>query len=162
MPCISGSSEAYLELHMDQLLTAFGINGKLLLAQLINFGVLFAGLTYLLYKPVMKTLDDRKKLIAEGVEAAKESKEKAEKADADAHEVVHKAEVEAEGIVGTARETATAERARIVKEAEQRAETIERDAEARAKEDAAKTLRESEKEIARLAVLAAEKAIRKS
>jgi hypothetical protein len=28
---------------MDSLLTAFGINGKLLLAQLINFGVLFAG-----------------------------------------------------------------------------------------------------------------------
>jgi F-type H+-transporting ATPase subunit b len=145
---------------MDQLFAAFGINGKLLLAQLVNFGVLFVGLTYLLYKPVMKTLDERKQLVAQGVEDAKEATLKLATADDEAQSRVHEAETEAEGIVGTARESAGQERARIIKEAEARAASLEKDAEARAKEDAARVLRESEKEIARLSVLAAEKVLR--
>lgn len=146
---------------MDQLLHAFGIDGKLLVAQIVNFGILFAGLSYLLYKPVMKTLDTRRTLIKEGVEAAQANMAERETVKQEAHDIVRGAEQEAEGIVGSAREAATSERGRIVKEAEQRATTIEEDAQARAREDAAKMLRESEKEIARLAILAAEKALRK-
>lgn len=145
---------------MDQLLEAFGINGSLLLAQLVNFGVLFVGLTYLLYKPVMKTLDERRRMVAQGVEDAEAATEKLARADDEAKEVVQSAESEAEGIVSVARESAQGERARILKEAEVRAASVERDAQARAKEDAARALRDSEKEIARLAILAAEKVVR--
>lgn len=144
---------------MDSLLSAFGINGKLLLAQLINFGVLFAGLSYLLYKPVMKMLDERSEKIALGVKSAEEATAKAAKADTDAKATVHGAEQEAEGIVALARESAQSEKNRILKEAETRASALESDAQARATEDAAKVLRDSEKEIARLAVLAAEKVL---
>ena len=63
-------------------------------------------------------------------------------------------------MVAAGGEAAGGEKARIVKEAETRAAAIDADAEARAKETAAKTIRESEKEIARLAILAAEKAMR--
>ncbi len=145
---------------MESLFAAFGIDWKLLLAQAVNFGILFVALTYLLYKPVMKTLDERRRVVAKGVEDAKLAEEKLASADHEAAEVLHTAETEAETIVGTARETATSERTRIVRDAEARAASIEKDAEARAKEDAARTLRESEKEIARLAVLAAEKVVR--
>lgn len=144
---------------MDQLLSAFGINGKLLLAQLINFGVLFAGLSYLLYKPVMKILDERSEKIALGVRSAEEATEKASHADEQVKAKLHSAEQEADEIVSGARETATSERSRIIKEAEARASSLEADAQARALEDAQKVLRESEKEIARLAVLAAEKVL---
>lgn len=144
---------------MDSLLSAFGINGELLIAQLINFGVLFAGLSYLLYKPVLKILDERSAKIAEGVRSAEEATAKAAQADTDAKATVHTAEQEAEGIVALARESAQSEKNRIVKEAEARAMALERDATARATEDAARTLRDSEKEIARLAVLAAEKVL---
>lgn len=145
---------------MEQLLTAFGINGKLLLAQLINFGVLFVGLSYLLYKPVMKVLDERTKKIELGVQAAEEAMKKASRADEEASTVVKGAETQAEGIVAGARETALVERTRIIKEAEARASSVEKDAEARALEDSARMLRESEKEIARLSILAAEKVLR--
>lgn len=144
---------------MDQLLSAFGINGKLLIAQLINFGVLFAGLSYLLYKPVMKILDERSEKIAEGVRSAEEATEKASHADEEVKAKLHTAEQEADAIVAGSRETATNERTRIIKEAEARAASLEADAQARATEDAQKVLRESEKEIARLAVLAAEKVL---
>lgn len=147
---------------MEQLFEAFGIDGKLLLAQLINFGVLFVALTWLLYKPVMKTLDERRAKIAQGVEDAEAASQKLAVADENAAQVVQGAETEAESIVASARELAGTEKSRIVKEAEARAAQVAADAEARAAETAAQALRDSEKEVARLAVLAAEKVLRKS
>lgn len=147
---------------MESLLDAFGIDVKLLLAQLVNFGVLFVALTWLLYKPVMKTLDERAAKIAQGVEDAEIASEKALQADENAAKVVKGAETEAEGIVSSARDLAGTEKSRIMKEAEARAAQVAADAEARAEETAAKALRDSEKEVARLAVLAAEKVLRES
>ncbi|MDP3402964.1 MAG: F0F1 ATP synthase subunit B [bacterium] len=147
---------------MESLLDAFGIDWKLLTAQLVNFGVLFVALTWLLYKPVMKTLDERAAKIAQGVEDAEIASEKAARADENAAKVVKGAETEAEGIVASARDLAGTEKSRIMKEAEARAAQVAADAEARAEETAAKALRDSEKEVARLAVLAAEKVLRES
>ncbi len=145
---------------MEQLFGAFGIDWKLLIAQAINFGVLLAALTYLLYKPVLKTLDERKEKVAQGVRDAAEAEQKLAEADTHVQTRLRNAEGEAEGIVASARETAQGEKARILKEAEARAADVAADAEARAQEASAKALRESEQEIARLAVLAAEKVLR--
>jgi F-type H+-transporting ATPase subunit b len=147
---------------MEQLFGAFGIDGKLLIAQLINFGVLFVGLTYLLYKPVMKTLDARREKVAQGVVDADQAALKLATAGTEASTIVKGAESDAEGIVASARDAATAEKTRILKEAETRAHALEADAEARATETASKALRDSEKEIARLSVLAAEKVLRET
>ncbi|MBY0110518.1 F0F1 ATP synthase subunit B [Patescibacteria group bacterium] len=144
---------------MDALLHAFGIDWRLLIAQAVNFGILFVALWLLLYKPVMKTLDERAKKIAQGVHDAERAAEKLAGADTEAAEIVAGADSKASEVVASARETANAEKTRIVKEAEARAESIARDADARAKEAAAKALRDSEKEIARLAVLAAAKVV---
>jgi len=146
---------------MDQLFTAFGIDAKLLIAQAVNFGVLFVALTYLLYKPTMKTLDERRIKVAKGVEDAEAAELKLAEADVEVGQKLKGAESEAEGIVASARDAAGSEKARIVKEAESRATAIEAESEARAREAASRALKESEKEIARLAILAAEKAMRK-
>lgn len=145
---------------MEQLLDAFGIDWKLLLAQAVNFGVLLAVLTYLLYKPLLKTLDERAEKVAKGVRDAEEAATALATADEEAKGRVKAADTEAQSIVASARQSATAEKARIVQDAESRAKSIADDAEARAKETAAKALRESEQEVARLAVLAAEKVLR--
>ncbi len=47
---------------MEALIEAFGINGKLLLAQSVNFGLLVAGLTFFLYKPVSKKVSEMQRL----------------------------------------------------------------------------------------------------
>lgn len=145
---------------MDSLLDAFGIKGELLIAQLVNFGILIVALYFLLYKPVLKVLEERQALVAKGVEDAEKAKQMREGADAAAAEVVAKADAEAGELLMSAREAAGAERARLVKDAEARAAAIAADAEARAKEASAKALRESEKEIARLATLAAAKVLK--
>lgn len=144
---------------MEKLFEAFGIDGRLIIAQAVNFGVLITALYFLLYKPVLKMLADRAALVAKGVEDAEKATEKLAGADKAAGDIVAKADQEAAGLVASARETAAAERARLVREAEARAEAIAKDAEARATEASARMLRESEKEIARLAVLAAGKAL---
>lgn len=145
---------------MQALLDAFGINISLLLAQAVNFGVLLVALWYFLYKPVMKIIAERQEKVAQGVIDAERAAQKLAGADSAAAAVVSKAELVADSIVADAREAATDEKSRIVKEADARAAAIAADADARAKEVAAKALRESEKEVARLAVLAAEKVIR--
>ncbi len=147
---------------MQQLLDAFGINGSLLLAQAVNFGILLVVLWYFLYKPVMKTLSDRQQKVAQGVLDAERAAQKLAGADAEASKLVGSAEAEATNIVTSARNTGKEERDRIVKEAEARSSAIAADANARAKETSAKALRESEKEVARLAMLAAEKIMRSS
>jgi F-type H+-transporting ATPase subunit b len=145
---------------MSQLFAAFGLNGALLIAQALNFGVLLVALWYFLYKPVIGMLQKRTTAVAKGVQDAEEAAAKLASADTVVTKLVTGAETEAEGIVASAREAATAEKARIVREAEARAIALAADADARAKESAAKTIRDSEKEIARLAVLAAEHVLR--
>jgi F-type H+-transporting ATPase subunit b len=145
---------------MQALFDAFGLNGSLLLAQMVNFAIVLVALTYFLYKPVTKLLSERQQKIAQGVQDAERAAEKLASADDVAAEKVSSAETEADGIVLTARGAAKDERARILKEAETRATQVAADAEARAHETAAKFRRESEKDVARLAVLAAEKILR--
>ncbi|MDB5244765.1 MAG: atpF [Parcubacteria group bacterium] len=145
---------------MQQLLSAFGIDWHLLIAQAVNFAIVLVALTYFLYKPVLNVMQQRKEVVAKGVEDAKLAETKLATADSEAKVLVDTAETEAEGIVANAREVASAEKARLLKEAETRAAAVTRDAEAQAKEMAAQALRNSEQEVARLAILAAEKVMR--
>lgn len=142
---------------MGQLFAAFGIDWHLLIAQAVNFGIVLIALWYFLYKPVLAVLAERQELVTKGVEDAELAREKLAGADAEANKRVEQADVEAGQIISAARETATAEKSRLLKEAEERALAVAQDAEARANETAARAKRESEQEVARLAVLAAEK-----
>lgn len=147
---------------MEELFSTFGIDWKLIIAQAVNFGVLFVALWLLLYKPVMKTLDERAKKIAQGVEDAERATEKLAGADQEVAKLVAGADEKASGIVANARTVAKEEASTILKSAEERAAKMAEDADARAKEVSAKALRESEKEIARLAILAAAKVASKN
>lgn len=142
---------------MDALIEAFGINGKLLLAQSVNFGLLVAGLTFFLYKPVLKILKERQALIEKGVKDAQVASANALEAEKKRKEVLATAERDAEDRVQKSVEVAKEERAKIVERAQAQSEAILKDAELQAVELSRKALKESEKEIARTAILAAEK-----
>lgn len=146
---------------MNQLLAAFGIDWHLLLAQAINFGLVMLALWYFLYRPISAILEKRRMLVAQGVADAEEAKQKLAHADDEATQRVLKADDEAEGILKSARAAASAERTQIVSAAEARAAQVAKDAEARATEEAERMRRDSEKEVARLAILAAERVMGK-
>ena len=145
---------------MQELFSAFGVNWSLLIAQAVNFGIVLVALWYFLYKPVLATLAKRQAMVAKSVEDANQVAELFAQADSEAESRVKAADTEAEEIVRAAREAAGTEKARLLKEAEERAALVAKDAEAHAAESIAKARRESEQDIARLAVLAAEKVLK--
>ena len=57
---------------------ALGLDVKLLLAQVVNFLLLWFILSRFLYKPILKMLDDRKKKIKDGLDTAAKIEKKLE------------------------------------------------------------------------------------
>jgi F-type H+-transporting ATPase subunit b len=145
---------------MAQLFATFGVNWKLLLIQAVNFGVLLAGLSYFLYTPIMRIIDERREKIAEGVRTAEAAAERLEEAKAEGDKMIGTAGREAESLVASARARADEKGTELMKEAQTRAERLVQEAEARAEEAKRQMMRESEKEIARTAMMAAEKILR--
>jgi F-type H+-transporting ATPase subunit b len=146
---------------MAELLEVFGIDWKLLLLQGLNFGVLLLLLWHFLYKPVLRIVDERRKKIAEGVQSAEEAKQKLAASETEGKGIVNKASHAAEEIVANARVRAEEKGSELVRESEARAEALLSDADARAEETKRQALKQSERDIARAAMLAAEKILRK-
>jgi F-type H+-transporting ATPase subunit b len=146
---------------MEGLVTAFGLDWRLLIIQAVNFTVLLTGLTYFLYTPVMQMIAKRREMVAEGVRSAQEADRVLADSKKQGEGIVGEAAREAEGLVAAARARADERGQELVREAERKAHAVIADANARAEEATRLALMESEKEITRAAVLAAEKILRK-
>ncbi len=145
---------------MEAFLSTFGVKWELITAQAVNFLILAGALTWLLYRPVLKIVAERERVVAQGVLDAAEAEQKLAEASGAAILTLRGAEAEAEELVRRARAEASTEKAETLREAEAQAARLSADAQARAREEAARLLRQSEGEIARLAILAAEKVMR--
>ena len=115
---IEGVSE---EAEATNPLVPLGINTGFLLAQILNFLLLFGLLTFFLWRPLMNMLDSRSTKIQKGLEDA-----------AAAANARRNAETEAEKILAAAR----ADASRVVEEARARGEEVARGVEAQARTDA--------------------------
>ena len=142
---------------MDQLVAVFGIDWRLLVIQGINFALLLCVLSYFLYKPVLKIIDERREKIAEGVRTAEAAARRLAEAKEQGENLVGAAARDAESLVAAARARADERHTEIVRAAESRADSILKDAAARAEEAKRQSLAESERGIAKAAMLAAEK-----
>lgn len=142
---------------MESIISSFGIDWRLLVIQGVNFGVLLAALTYFLYKPMMKMIDERRDKIAEGVRAAEAAAQRLADAKEEGDKMIGEGAREAESIVAAARARADEKGAEMVKAAEHKADALLKDATARAEEAQRMALAQSEKDIAKAALLAAEK-----
>lgn len=142
---------------MSQIISVFGLDWRLLVIQGFNFGLLVLILWYFLYRPVLRIIDQRREKVAEGVRTAELATKKLEDAKSEGDKLVGDAAREAEGLVKTARARADERGGEIVKAAEARAQAVLKDATARAQEAKRSALQQSAREIARAAMLAAEK-----
>ncbi len=89
--------------------------------QMINFGVVFGALSYLLYKPVLKILEERSNKIKQAQEEAEATiKEKAELEELK-KKIKKDAESEAAQIIDDARKSAEAQADTMLADAKQRA-----------------------------------------
>lgn len=145
---------------MSEFAAAFGLDWKLLIIQAVNFGALLAILSYFLYKPLMKMIDERREKIAEGVRMAEAASTRLAEAKAEGDQLIGTASREAEGLVAAARGRADEKGSEILKQAEERAQRVLKEAQAHAEEAKRQAMQESSKDIARAAMLAAEKILR--
>ena len=95
-----------------------------LLVQMVNFLVLMVVLDKLLYKPILKVLDERDARIAGGQEETKELLEKGDAIFADYTDKIHEAKVDALSVKNAARKEATSQGNGIVDESRKEAEKI--------------------------------------
>jgi F-type H+-transporting ATPase subunit b len=145
---------------MEQLIHAFGIDARLILIQVINFGLLFMVLTYFLYKPILKILAERQEKIAKGITDAAAAAKALALAEEEKKGIIATANKEAEGMAFRAKEYAEKQSEDILLHAHKKAEQVIKDASDRSIEMKAQALKESEADIAKVAILAAEKVLR--
>lgn len=145
---------------MQELFAAFGLDIKLLLIQALNFAILLAVLWKFLYTPVLKMIDERREKIAEGVQKAEAADRRLAEAAQEGKVLIASASKEAETIVLSARGRAEQEASEVAKRAQERADQLLAEAQARAEEAKRQALSAGQKEIARAAMLAAEKILK--
>jgi len=109
-------------------LDSLGINLGFFIAQLVNFGLIFAALTFFLWKPMTNMLDARSAKIQKGLEDA-----------AAAASARKNAEAEAEKILAQARSEAT----QIVEEGRSRGDDVAKGVETEARKEAEKIREEA-------------------
>lgn len=145
---------------MQEILEAFGIDWRLIAIQIFNFVALVVILWYFLYQPVLRILNERQERIAKGVKDAEDAAKALKNADKEKSAIVTKAHTEAGEIVDRAKKHADEKGALILEEAQDKADRIMSDAKDKGEELKAQAREESEAEIAKLAILAAEKVLK--
>jgi len=146
---------------MEQVLSAFGIDWRLLIFNSINFGLVLLALTYFLYKPLMRTLDERKSRVAKGVVDAQAAEERLVEVENSRQEVLARAGSEADELLAHTRRAAAEAECEARARGEVAAASALVEAEAQAKELKAKALLEAKEETAKLVVLGVEKIMAK-
>ncbi len=141
---------------------SLGISWPTLLAQIVNFVVLF-GLLYLLaYKPVMRMLDERAGKVKESMEQTEYIKEQAAHAEEEAERRIEAASKEGQGVVARAVRTGEEVRQQAQQEARQDAEVLIARARTEIQRERDDAVDELRREFADLTILAAGKVIDRS
>ena len=143
-------------------MAALGINGGLLLAQILNFLIIFVAITALAWKPLIKVLETRRETIAKGLEDARAAEQARANAERDAQKYIDQKRAEANKLVEEARSRAEEQARTVLAETNQQAEEIRVRARAEAEEERNATLGEVRSQVAQLAIAAAERVIGQS
>ena len=143
-----------------EILNVFGVHWKLLTAQVINFSIALFILHRYLYTPVFAMLKKRQDQIAQGLQDAELAALAKADIESEKAAILAHAREEGGGITESLRKHALNTQHEMIKEAQEKYNTILSEAQKNADALREHTLRESEKDVARMAILAAEKILR--
>jgi len=136
-------------------LEKLGIDAGVLIAQVINFFLLLALLTLVLYRPVTRMLRERSERIAKGLLQAELAEKRAAQAEAEYQKRIEEARREAQAIVAQAREAAEKERQAILARAQSEAEELRARTEQELERERREALQALQEQVADLAIDAA-------
>lgn len=145
---------------MDQIIHAFGIDWRLIAIQVFNFTVLLVVLRYFLYTPLLNLIENRKRAIEKGLADAAEAERHLKNAEKEKSAIVKDAHAEASQVALRAKVQAEEKSAALLRDAEEKSQRVLEDAKKAGAELQNRLYKESEAEIARTALLAAEKILK--
>jgi F-type H+-transporting ATPase subunit b len=144
------------------LLGGFGINAVAFLSQLVSFGVIFLVLWRWGFPVILNILNERQRVIEEGVENAQRARRELDEATTRAEQLLLEARRQAQETIANATKAAEAEAYRIQEEAHARAEQIAKQEVARIQQEAARARADLIRLAVNLSITAASKVIEKS
>lgn len=155
--------ETGAELNQLQKITKeFGIDGKMILAQIINFSLVAFLLWRFAFKPVISTLDERQKKIADGLQYSEEMKNKLAEAEQQRNKQLQEAQQEAQQIINSAKEAAKQSTEKTLQDAVSKAEAIIEKAHQSISQEREKMITEARQSLTVLVVETVEKVLNKN
>lgn len=146
---------------MEQILKSFGIEWKILIWQVVNFGVLFWILSRFLYKPLKRAIHDREKKIASSLHEADQLKKKSKEMEDEFKRQMTDQRKEIEEMHEKARKANGQLRKELRARAEEESKRIIGEARATAEEEKKEIMTSLEDEVKRLAVALATRVLEK-
>jgi F-type H+-transporting ATPase subunit b len=137
----------------------FHVEWNILVAQIINFTIVAFLLYRFAFKPIIATIDQRQKQIADGLQYAEEVKLKLADVERQQAETLKEASLEAQKTVGDARSQAKQHLENQKAEAQAQAEDLIRKGREAIELERTKMIIEAKEEIAKLVVMTAEKVL---
>ncbi len=145
-----------------EILSDFGVEPILLLAQVVNFIVLLYILKRFLYKPILRILDERKRKIETSVKQSEEIQKKFDEVSQKQIEILDKAKEESEQIIKNAKNEAKTLAGQIQSDASIQAEDSMKRAQQTLQLEKQKMISEAKQEIGDVVVTVTEKVIQKT
>ena len=131
------------------------------LVLLVSFLVLLFALSYFVWEPVKKVMDDREQLIHDDIQSAENAKRDAEELRKKNEEILSNTQAEISEMFEKSREEAKKQQQSIIDEATINAKRLMSDAEKDIEQEKKKAVREINDQVADLSVLIAQKVIQK-
>lgn len=142
---------------MESIITTFHIDWKIIIAQAVNFGVVFVVLYIFALKPLSKLMAERTEKINKGLEDAKSNASTLKATKDEYEEVVAKARIEANKIFQEGKKEAEAKKASMLEDAKVEVAKVVENGKKSIEAEKVKMVEEAKKEIVGLAMQVTEK-----
>lgn len=142
---------------MESIISTFHIDWQIIIAQAVNFAIVFVVLYIFALKPLGKLMKERSERIALGLEDAKKNEEILKKTGAEYEKKLAEARAEADKIFKEGKKEAEAKRAAMLEDARKEVAAIIENGKKSLDSERQKTVEEAKKDIATLAMQAVEK-----
>ncbi|MFA5750666.1 MAG: F0F1 ATP synthase subunit B [Candidatus Paceibacterota bacterium] len=144
---------------MDSIISTFHIDWKTIIAQMINFGVVFAVLYFFALKPLTKIMKERTKKIEKGIEDAKENQILLDKSKREYDEALEKAKRDANTLYQEIKKEAQEKKVEMLEDAKKEVASIIENGRKTLESEKVKMIAEAKKEVANLVIKVTEKVI---
>src|SRR3989338_10803063 len=109
---------------MDSIISTFHIDWKIIIAQLINFGIVILAIYFFAVKPLRKLMDERAKTIEGGIQDAKQNAEILKSSEKEYLDTIAKARTEATILFQEGKKEAEVKRVEMIEKAKEEVDVM--------------------------------------